>query len=563
MSVSEVKRGGIQGTEADGASSPSGRVWRSELTPVAFLERSANVYRARTALIDGERAYSYAELGERVYRLASALREHEVRAGDRVAILASNCAPMVEAHYAVPITGAIMVPMNIRLAPSEMAYILQHSGACIVLAGVEFADVVTQAMQELDKRIKTVWVPPVPDSVQLPESASTDDVAYEEFVNNGSPEPFPALLSPDEGEDATISLNYTSGTTGRPKGVMVHYRGAYLNALGELMTAGLTTESVYLWTLPMFHCNGWSFPWAVVAAGGTQVCLRAFDAGTAWTLVRKHGVTHLCGAPTVLTALATHPAAEEKLSCPLRILTAAAPPSPTIIGRMESLGCTVVHVYGLTEVYGPHTVSAWQPEWNDLSNEDRARLKSRQGVAYVIADPIRVVDDDMQDVPADGQTMGEVVMRGNNVMKGYYRDPEATERAFRGGWFHSGDLGVMHPDGYIELRDRAKDVIISGGENISTIEVEQTILQHPDVLECAVIGVPDPKWGETPKAFVTLCPGAELATDTLIEFCRSRIARFKAPRYVEFGELPKTSTGKVQKYVLREREWAGHERRIH
>jgi fatty-acyl-CoA synthase len=398
---------------------------------------------------------------------------------------------------------------------------------------------------------------------ELPDAAPPADRAYEAFLAGGSPEPFPWSLDAEEREDATISINYTSGTTGRPKGVMYHHRGAYLNALGEVITVGITTESIYLWTLPMFHCNGWCYPWAVVAAGGTQLCLRAFDAGRVWQLIRVVGVTHLCGAPTVLLALANHPAASgERLAHPLTVTTAAAPPSPTIIGQMETLGATIVHVYGLTETYGPHTVCAWQPRWNALPPGQRARLKARQGVAYVIADPIRVVDEEMRDVPADGQTIGEVVMRGNNVMKGYYDDPEATAQAFRGGWFHSGDLGVMHPDGYIELRDRAKDIIISGGENISTIEIEQVILQHHAVLECAVIAVPDAKWGETPKAFVTLRPGAELQADELIAFCRARIAHFKAPRYVEFGELPKTSTGKTQKYVLREREWRGQEKRI-
>jgi fatty-acyl-CoA synthase len=398
----------------------------------------------------------------------------------------------------------------------------------------------------------------------MPSSARPEDRSYEDFLAGGSPEPFSWSLPADEGEDATISINYTSGTTGRPKGVMYHHRGAYLNALGELITAGLTTDSTYLWTLPMFHCDGWCYPWAVVAAGGTQLCLRAFDAGRVWELIRDAGVTHFCGAPTVLIALANHPAAqEERLSRPLRVVTAAAPPSPTIIGQMEGLGATITHVYGLTETYGPHTVCAWHPEWDALPLERRVRLKARQGVAYVIADPIRVVDEQMCDIPADGQTMGEVVMRGNNVMKGYYNDPEATARAFRGGWFHSGDLGVMHPDGYIELRDRAKDIIISGGENISTIEVEQVILQHPAVLECAVIGVPHEHWGETPKAFVTLRDGYSLDADELIGFCRERIAHFKVPRYVEFGELPKTSTGKTQKFVLRDREWQGQEMKVH
>ena len=555
------------------------RVWRTELTPLAFLERSADVFRERVALIDGERSYTYAELGQRVNRLASALRAAGVAPGDRVAFLAPNAPPLLEAHFGVPMAGAVLVAINVRLSPDEIAYILDHSGARMLFAGVEFAATVAAARERLDRALPTVWLNATPDGEEMPDSAGSSteqgnaetagmawagDQPYERFLRGGSPEPFPWVLDPDEGESATISINYTSGTTGRPKGVMYHHRGAYLNALGEIITAGLATDSLYLWTLPMFHCNGWCYTWAVVAAGGTQLCLRSFDPARVWSLIRQAGVTHLCGAPTVLIALANHPAASEgPLGRPLRVVTAAAPPSPTIIGQMEALGATITHVYGLTETYGPHTVCAWQPEWDALPAEQRARIKARQGVAYVIADPIRVVDEEMRDVPADGATMGEVVMRGNNVMKGYYDDPEATARAFQGGWFHSGDLGVMHPDGYIELRDRAKDVIISGGENISTIEVEQVLLQHPAVLECAVIAVPDERWGETPKAFVTLKPGASLDAAALIAFCRERIAHFKAPRYVEFGELPKTSTGKTQKYVLRDREWQGYEKRIH
>jgi len=538
------------------------RTWRSDLTPLAFLERSASVFRDRTAVIDGDCRYSYAELGDRTRRLASALRRAGVETNDRVAILCGNAAPMIEAHFAVPLIGAILVPINIRLSADEVGYILDHSGARTLVAGVELAPLVAPARRLLAHPPMTVWVSAETGGQETP-GLSPDERAYEAFLAAGTTDSLSPALDPAEGEDATISINYTSGTTGRPKGVMMHHRGAYLNALGEIITSGLTTESVYLWTLPMFHCNGWCFPWAVVAAGGAQVCLRQLEAGRVWSLIRQHGVTHLCGAPTVLVALANHPAATQgTLGRPLRIITAAAAPSPSLIAQMERLGAVITHVYGLTETYGPHTVCAWHPEWDTLPDEQRARHKARQGVAYVIADPIRVVDEQMRDIPADGETMGEVVMRGNNVMKGYYRDPEATARAFRGGWFHSGDLGVMHPDGYVELRDRAKDIIISGGENISTIEVEQTILRHPAVLECAVVGVPDAHWGERPKAFVTLRPGAAATAEELIAFCRERIAHFKAPRAVEFGELPKTSTGKVQKFVLRDREWQGQERHI-
>jgi fatty-acyl-CoA synthase len=540
------------------------RVWRSELTPLHFLDRSVKVFGDRTALIDGERAYTYAELGERVRRLASALRALGIQPGDRVAFLAPNAPPLLEGHFGVPMTGAVLVAINTRLSADEVAYILTHSGARLLFAGVEYAPLIEHVRARLGGALDVVWLSAVPDGAERPTTARQRDVPYETFLAGGSPAPFDWSLDQDEGEDATISINYTSGTTGRPKGVMYHHRGAYLNALGEVITAGLATDSIYLWTLPMFHCNGWCYTWAAVAAGATQICLRAFDPGRVWHLARELGVTHLCGAPTVLTSLANHPDAQAgPLPRPLHIVTAAAPPSPTIIGQMEGLGVEITHVYGLTETYGPHTVCAWHPEWDAFAPDQRAQRKARQGVAYIIADPIRIVDDEMRDVPADGATMGEVVMRGNNVMKGYYRDPEATARAFRGDYFHSGDLGVMHPDGYIELRDRAKDIIISGGENISTIEVEQALLRHPAVLECAVIGVPDDHWGESPKAFVVLKPGVSLTSEELISFCREQIAHFKAPSHVEFGELPKTSTGKVQKFVLRDREWAGHEKRIH
>jgi fatty-acyl-CoA synthase len=432
------------------------RVWRSELTPLAFLERSTAVFRERPAVIDGARSYTYAELGQRVRRLASALRGAGVERNDRVAFLAPNAPPLLEGHFGVPMAGAVLVAVNIRLSADEVAYILDHSGSRMLFAGVEFAPLVAQVRERLGRALPVVWLSAVPDAEEVPADAMPGDAAYEVFLAGGSDAPFDWSLDPDEGEDATISINYTSGTTGRPKGVMYHHRGGYLNALGEVITAGLATDSVYLWTLPMFHCNGWCYPWAVVAAGGTQLCLRAFDPGHVWGLIREAGVTHLCGAPTVLIALANHPAATAgPLTRPLRVITAAAPPSPTIIAQMEALGAAITHVYGLTETYGPHTVCAWHPEWDVLPPERRVRLKARQGVAYVIADPLRVVDEEMRDVPADGETLGEVVMRGNNVMKGYYRDPEATARAFRGGWFHSGDLGVMHPDGYIELRDRA------------------------------------------------------------------------------------------------------------
>ena len=397
-----------------------------------------------------------------------------------------------------------------------------------------------------------------------PASGATPDPAvsgssYADLLARGSGDPLPWTV---EDERSTISINYTSGTTGRPKGVMYHHRGAYLNSLAEIVHSRHTTQSVYLWTLPMFHCNGWCVTWAVTAIGGTHVCLRNVDAGEIWRLVDAEGITHLNGAPTVLRAIANAPEAHA-FGREIVVTTAAAPPTPTIIARMEELGATLVHVYGLTETYGPYTVCEWQDGWRGLAADERARNLARQGVGMIVTDGVRVVGDDMDDVPRDGETVGEVVMRGNNVMSGYFEDAEATAKAFRGGWFHSGDLGVWHPDGYIELRDRAKDIIISGGENISTIEVEGAIDSHPGVLEVAVVGVPSEQWGERPKAYVVPREGTSLTQSEIVEHVRSRLAHFKAPDIVEFVDaLPKTSTGKVQKFQLRDQEWTGRESRI-
>ena len=534
-------------------------VHRSHLTPLRFLQRSAAVFRTKPAVVYGERSWTYPELAERVNRLASALRAAGIERGDRVGYLVPNIPALLEAHFGVPLAGGVLVAINTRLIGSEIAHILNHSGAKLLVVDAELAQGIEPVLNDLATVQTIVSVEDPAGSVR--EGVRLPGPEYEAFLAGGSPEP---LDWPLEDEDETIAIDYTSGTTGRPKGVMYSHRGAYLNALGELIETRMASDSVYLWTLPMFHCNGWCYPWAVTAVGATHVCLRRLDPGLVWNLVRRAGVTHFCAAPTVLVSLVNHPGAVEgPLPRKLVVSTAAAPPSPTIIAQMEALGAEIVHVYGLTEVYGPYTINEWQSHWDGLPPDERATLKARQGVGYLVADDARVVDEAMNDVPADGQTLGEVVMRGNNTMKGYYRDPEATAAAFRGGWFHSGDLAVMHPDGYLELRDRKKDIIISGGENISTIEVEQTLCAHPAVLEAAVVAVPDDHWGEAPKAFVALKPGGTATEEELIAFVRGRLARFKAPKAVEFGELPKTSTGKVQKFALREREWAGREKRIH
>ncbi len=528
-------------------------VYRTDLTPLSFMERSATVFLKKTAVIYGKKQYSYGEFSERVNRLASALKKRGLQRGDRVAFLCPNTPPMLEAHFGVPLAGAVLVPVNIRLASNEVTHILNHCGASFLFIDTEFAGAIAPVIPEL-KTVKHIV-----NIQDLPEFELLEGGDYEEFLDSGSPEPVSYKVEEEEG---TLSINYTSGTTGDPKGVMYTHRGAYLNALGESFASGFTSESVYLWTLPMFHCNGWCCTWGITAVGGTHVCLRKVEPGPIWEVIEREGVTHLNGAPVVLTAMMNFPDRPEKLKKPLTITTAAAPPSPTIIGQVRAIGARVVHVYGLTETYGPHTVCETQPHWSQLDGAELATLFARQGVAYVIADPVRVVDQDLNDVTADGKTLGEVVMRGNNVMKGYYRNPEKTAEAFKGGYFHSGDMGVMHPDGYIELKDRSKDIIITGGENVSSIEVEQALYRSPAVLEVAVIGIPHQKWGETIKAYVTLKEGANATEQELIEFCRSHIAHYKCPKVIEFSELPKTATGKIQKYVLREKEWVGHERKI-
>ncbi len=525
------------------------------LTPLTFLERSADVYPDKPAIVHGDLIYSYSDLRHRVNKLAGALKGAGVEKGDRVAFLVPNIPPMLEGHYGPMRLGAVLVAINIRLSPREVGHILNHSGAKVLIFDSEFAPTVREALQEA-KAVSTLVQ--VLDAAPRAEDIPGPD--YETFLDSA---PHGQYFVEPESELDTISINYTSGTTGMPKGVEYHSRGAYLNALGEAMEAGLNWRSRYLWTLPMFHCNGWCFTWAVTAVGGTHVCLRRVDPVEIYRLIRERDITHMCCAPTVMTAMYSSPEAEGQDLSGLTITTAGAPPAPQVLRTMEAMGAQVLHAYGLTETYGPHTICAVQPGWDRLSPEERAQLQARQGVPFVMTAPgLRIVDDQMRDVPRDAETMGEVVMSGNNVMSGYFNDPAATDEAFRGGWFHSGDIAVRHPDGYIELRDRSKDVIISGGENISSQEVEKVIMEHPGVLEVTVVGVPDDRWGEVPKAFVTAVTGAQVTGEEIIAFTRDRIAHFKAPKHVEFGELPKTATGKIQKYVLRDREWQGRERRI-
>ena len=516
-------------------------VWNTPLTPLAFLRRSAEVYPDKTAIVYGERRHTYAEFAAEATRIAHALRGSGVAPGDRVAYLLPNVPEMLVAHFAVPLAGAVLVAINTRLSTEEVRYILDHSGAKVLVVDAALHPTVAPVAGELKtvEEIITVIDP------ANPGDGTGSGVTYDDLLARGNAEPLPWAV---DDEDGTISINYTSGTTGKPKGVMYHHRGAYLNSFGEIVHSAHTPDSVYLWTLPMFHCNGWCTPWALTAIGGTHVCLREVRGDVIWELITEHGVTHLNGAPTVVTTIMRAPEATE-LDYQLVITTAGAPPSPTTILQMERMGFRIVHVYGLTETYGPYSVNQYQRAWDDLPAEERASLQARQGVGMLCADRLRVVDEDMNDVPADGATMGEIVMRGNNVMTGYYEDPAGTDKAFAGGWFHSGDLGVMHEDGYVELRDRAKDVVISGGENISTVEVEQAVVSHPAVLEAAVIGVPDEQYGERPKAFVVLADGESATPEELIEHVKSKIARYKAPRDVEIvEELPKTSTGKVQKF---------------
>ena len=518
------------------------------LTPLSFLRRAAAVFPERTAWIHGSRRASYAEFYARSRRLVSALAKRGVAKGDTVAIMSPNTPAMLEAHHGVPMCGAVLSALNYRLDAASLAFILDHANVSVLLTDRSFSPVIADALSQANV------TPLVIDIDDAPEEGGDliGEIEYEALLAEGDPDydwPWP------EDEWDAISLNYTSGTTGNPKGVVYHHRGAYLNCLGDGVTWAMPHAPVYLWTLPMFHCNGWCFTWAISAYAGTHVCLRRVEAGAIFQAIAAHGVTHFCGAPIVLNLL-NNASEDERIPFDHRVevMTAAAPPPAAVIARMEEAGFYVTHVYGLTEVYGPATVCAWHDEWNALPLGEQAALKARQGVPYATLDGLMVADPKaLEPVPADGETMGEVFMRGNTVMKGYLNNPQATEEAFAGGWFHTGDLGVVHADGYIELRDRAKDIIISGGENISTIEVEGALYRHPAVLEAAVVARPDETWGETPCAFVTLKDGADADEAALIGFCRGELAHFKCPKTVVFGALPKTSTGKVQKYVLRER----------
>jgi fatty-acyl-CoA synthase len=517
------------------------------LTPLGLLERTASVFPDQLAVVHGAVRRTYAETYARCRRLASALRARGIAPGDTVSAMLPNVPAMLEAHFGVPMCGAVLNALNIRLDADSIAFMLEHSEAKLLLTDREFSGVIGAALERLGRKLLVIDVDdPAAEGERLGE------LEYEEFLAGGDPD-FAWQPPPDEWQ--AICLNYTSGTTGNPKGVVYDHRGAYLNALGNAAAWELPNHPVYLWTLPMFHCNGWCFPWTITAYAGTHVCLRRVEAKAIFELIATERVTHMCGAPIVMTMLVNAPQnARRSVPHTVQVMTAGAAPPAAVIEAMENLGFNILHVYGLTEVYGPVVMCAWHKAWGALPVAERARLKARQGVRYHVEEGLMVADPQtLAPVPADGVTMGEVFLRGNVVMKGYLKNPAATEAAFAGGWFHTGDLGVRHPDGYIELKDRSKDIIISGGENISTIEVESVLYRHPAVLEAAVVARPDPTWGETPCAFITLKEGAQASADALIAFCREHLAHFKVPRRVVFGPLPKTSTGKIQKFSLRDR----------
>jgi fatty-acyl-CoA synthase len=516
------------------------------LTSLGFLARAAAVYPDKLAVIDGARRFTYREFYGRCRRFADALRRRGIRSGDTVSVLAPNVLALLEAHYGVPMAGAVLNALNYRLDARAIAFILLHGAAKLLIADHEFVSLAGDALAELGQPL------PIIEIADGSGETTLGGTEYEAFLAEGDPE---MAWSPPEDEWAPIALNYTSGTTGNPKGVVYHHRGAYLNALGNAITFGLDRHSVYLWTLPMFHCNGWTYPWAVTAVAGTHICLRRVDPAPIFAAIAERKVTHLCGAPVVLNMLVHAPDnVKRRFDHVVEVATGGAAPPSTVIEAMEQMGFRVTHLYGLTESYGPSTSCAWQEEWGELPLGKRAARMARQGVQYLTLERQRVADPEtLRDVPADGETIGELLLRSNTLMKGYLKNRAATDEAFADGWFHTGDLAVMHADGYVEIKDRSKDIIISGGENISSIEVEEVLYRHPQVMEAAVVAKPDDKWGETPCAFVTLKPdaGAVSAAD-IIAWCRANLAHFKVPKTVVFGPLPKTSTGKVQKYALRD-----------
>ena len=517
------------------------------LSPVSFLRRAAQIAPGYTAIIHGDRRYTYHQFWERSCRLASALTRRGIGPGDCVAIMAANTPEMLEAHNGIPMVGAVLNSLNFRLDAGTIAFILEHGQARVLITDRAFSSTIGEALQKIDRKLLVIDI----DDPTAPEGDLLGETDYESLLAEGE-----AVYHSDQPDDEwqALSLLYTSGTTGNPKGCVYHHRGGYLNALGNMTTMGLTRESVYLWTLPMFHCDGWTFTWGVTAAMATHVCLREIDPAMVFRLIRDEKVSHMCGAPVVLNMLAHAPeSAKTRFAQRVEIATGGAAPPSSVIEAMEDNGFNVTHLYGLTETYGPATVCLPQTDWPELAVTERSARIARQGVHYATLEGASVKDPQtMKDVPWDGQTMGEVMIRGNTVMKGYLKNSDATKDAFSGGWFHSGDLAVRHSDSYIEVKDRSKDVIISGGENISSLEIEETLYRHPAVLEAAVVARPDDKWGETPCAFVTLHQGQSVTADAIIEFCREHLAGYKTPRTVIFGALPKTSTGKIQKFMLRE-----------
>jgi fatty-acyl-CoA synthase len=517
------------------------------LSPLTFLQRAAAVYPQRTAIVHGERRQNWADTYSRCRRLASALKRRGIGLGDTVAAMLPNIPEMYEAHFGVPMAGAVLNALNIRLDTDAIAFMLDHGGAKALLTDREFSGVIRPALAKLGRPILVIDV----DDPIYSGGEPVGEIDYEALLAEGDPD-FAWSLPDDDWR--AISLNYTSGTTGNPKGVVYHHRGAYLNAVSNIMVWQMNAHPVYLWTLPMFHCNGWCFPWTLAAMNGTSVCLRAVREDLIFNLIKQEKVNYMCGAPVVLNLMANAPAElKTGIGHQVNVMTAASAPPAAVLEAMERMGFKVTHVYGLTEVYGPAVVCAWHEEWDELPIGQQAEIKARQGVRYPMLEAISVVDPQTQQpVPQDGETIGEILFRGNIVMKGYLKNPQASDEAFAGGWFHSGDLAVWHVDGYVEIKDRAKDIIISGGENISTIEIENILYKHPAVMEAAVVARPDEKWGETPCAFVSLKTGASVSEEEIIAFCRERMARFKVPKTVVFGSLPKTSTGKIQKFVLRE-----------